>query len=166
MKTVLLSLFAACCLCMTVSAVPWKDCGSAASTPSAVSVVGCDDTGVCKLTKGVNASFAVDFTAKEDATGLKMLVYGHIAGIDVPFPISNPDGCKDSNITCPIKKGQSYRYRNAIYVKTEYPSMTLVVKLKLEDQDKNVIFCVTMPVQIVGSQAKRQQLGKSNSIKL
>jgi len=151
---------------MTVSAVPWKDCGSAVGKPSAVSVVGCGDTGTCEITKGSNVSYGVDFTSGEDATGLTMLVYGHIAGVDVPFPIANPDGCKDSNITCPIGNGKSYGYRSAIFVRKEYPSLTLVVKLKLEDQSKNVVFCVTMPVKIVGQQAKRQQLGKSNSIKL
>jgi Niemann-Pick C2 protein len=58
---------------------------------------------------------------------LKMLVYGHIAGVDVPFPINNPNACKDSNITCPIVQGNSYSYRNVIFVKTEYPSVRLVL---------------------------------------
>ena len=53
-----------------------------------------------------------------------MLVYGHIAGVDVPFPLDNPDACKDSNITCPIKNNQAYGYRNAIFVKTSYPSVS------------------------------------------
>jgi len=63
----------------------------------------------------------------EDATGLKMLVYGHIAGVDVPFPLDNPDACKDSNITCPIHKNQAYSYRNVIFVKTSYPSVRTVL---------------------------------------
>jgi len=64
------------------------------------------------------------FCADEDATGLQMLVYGHIAGVDVPFPLDNPDACKESNITCPIKKDQLYGYRNKILVKTSYPSVS------------------------------------------
>jgi len=60
---------------------------------------------------------------EEDASGLKMLVYGEIARVDVPFPLDNPDACKDSNITCPIKKNQAYSYRNHIFVKTSYPSV-------------------------------------------
>jgi len=56
-----------------------------------------------------------------------MLVYGHIAGVDVPFPLDNPDACKDSNITCPIHKNQAYSYRNVIFVKTSYPSVRTVL---------------------------------------
>ena len=61
--------------------------------------------------------------AEEDASGIKMLVYGHIAGVDIPFPLENPNACKDSNITCPIRKDQAYGYRNVIYVKSSYPSV-------------------------------------------
>lgn len=61
--------------------------------------------------------------ADEDANALNMLVYGEIAGVDVPFPLDNPDACKDSNITCPVKKNQAYSYRNVIFVKTAYPSV-------------------------------------------
>lgn len=61
-----------------------------------------------------------------DNDNLKMLVYGHIAGVDVPFPISNPDACKDSNVTCPVKTGNNYSYRNVIFVKNEYPSVSSV----------------------------------------
>jgi len=70
-----------------------------------------------------NPLMLCDDCTGEDATGLKMLVYGHIAGVDVPFPLDNPDACKDSNITCPIKKDQAYGYRNVIFVKTSYPSV-------------------------------------------
>jgi Niemann-Pick C2 protein len=160
------TVFVVCYVVMTVLAVPWKDCGSVVGKPLAVTVTGCSDKGTCQLHKGVNATFGVDFTSKEDASGLKMLVYGHIAGVDVPFPIDNPDGCKDSNISCPIKNGQTYGYRNVIFVKTGYPSLTLVVKLKLVDQDSKVISCVDMPVQIVSSPLKLIQRGKSNSIRL
>lgn len=159
-----------CCTAMTAFAVPWKDCGSSGASPSAVMVAGCADKGICQLHKGTNATFGVDFTSKEDASGLKMLVYGHIAGVDVPFPIDNPDGCKDSNITCPVKKDQAYGYRNNIYVKSAFPSLTLVVKLKLVDQEGKVLVCVEMPVQIVSTvklaaaASASQQQYKSNSV--
>jgi len=67
--------------------------------------------------------------ADEDASGLKMIVHGIIADVPIPFPLDNPDGCKDSNITCPIKKNQAYGYRNVIFVKTSYPSVRNSSKL-------------------------------------
>lgn len=132
----------------TAFAVSWKDCGSKLGTPTNVYVQGCPSAGTCGLHKGHNVSFGIDFTSKEDASGLKMLVYGEIARVDVPFPLDNPDACKDSNITCPIKKNQAYSYRNHIFVKTSYPSLTLIVKMKLVDQSGGVIACVVIPVKL------------------
>lgn len=145
----------------TAFAVTWKDCGSKLGVPTDVTVQGCAAPGTCILHKGVNASFGVSFKSNEDASGLKMLLYGHIAGFDVPFPLDNPDACKDSNITCPIKKDQAYAYRNVIFVKTSYPSLSLVVKMKLVDENGNVIVCVVLPVQIESVASQRLKPAQS-----
>jgi Niemann-Pick C2 protein len=105
----------------------------------------------CLLHKGQNVSFGVGFTPNVDEDSLKMLVYGHVGGIDIPFPINNPDACKGSNVTCPVKSGQTYFYSNVIYVKKLYPSMQLVVKLKLVNSKGEVLVCVVIPVQITSS---------------
>lgn len=140
----------------TAFAVSWKDCGSKLGSVTNVIVQGCPAAGTCVLHKGVNVSFGVDFKSNEDASDLTMLVYGHIAGVDVPFPLDNPDVCKDSNVTCPIKKNTAYSYRNKIFVKTLYPSLTLVVKMKIVDTSGGVVACIVTPVQIESVTAQQK----------
>jgi Niemann-Pick C2 protein len=147
----LIALAVVLCLTSETLGIRYKDCGSSLAKATAAIVQGCEQLDTCPLHKGVNVTFGIDFIPGADYDNLKMLVYGHIAGIDVPFPINNPDACKNSNITCPVQNGKSYSYRNVIFVKTEYPSLSLVVKLKLVNQAGNVLVCVVIPVQIVSS---------------
>ena len=51
-----------------------------------------------------------------------MVVTGIIAGVDVPFPPDQPDGCK-SGITCPLNKGNENNYKAGLFIKTMYPKV-------------------------------------------
>ena len=55
------------------------------------------------------------------------MVHGIVLGVPVPFPIPEPDGCK-SGISCPIQKDKSYNYVNKLPVKSEYPSVSDIIK--------------------------------------
>ncbi|MGH0160828.1 UNVERIFIED_CONTAM: hypothetical protein FKN15_039924 [Acipenser sinensis] len=57
----------------------------------------------------------------------KAIVHGVIAGVPIPFPIPNEDGCK-SGIQCPIQQQKTYSYVNQLPVKTEYPSLIVAVE--------------------------------------
>lgn len=52
------------------------------------------------------------------------LVHGVVAGVPVPFPIPQPDGCK-SGIQCPIEQQKTYSYVNQLPVKNEYPAVSV-----------------------------------------
>jgi len=129
--------------------IVWKDCGSKESSVKSLSVSGCEKDKVCNLVKGQNYTISVDFTGKEDITKAVAVVHGVLSGIPVPFPINNPDGCKDSGLTCPVKAGTEAKYHSQIFVKTEYPKLKVVVKWELRDQNSQDIFCVMLPAQIV-----------------
>uniref|UniRef100_A0A8C4VMT9 NPC intracellular cholesterol transporter 2 n=1 Tax=Gopherus evgoodei TaxID=1825980 RepID=A0A8C4VMT9_9SAUR len=101
----------------------------------------------CLLQKGTSYSVNVTFSSKIDSQGSKAKVYGEILHVDVPFPIPEPDGCK-SGIQCPIEKGHSYSYLNKLPVKSEYPSIKLIVQWELIDDQGQMIFCWKIPVQI------------------
>ena len=51
-------------------------------------------------------------------------VHGILAGIPVNFPIPNPDGCKNSGLTCPVKKDTVNTYKTNIFVKESYPEVS------------------------------------------
>jgi Niemann-Pick C2 protein len=48
-------------------------------------------------------------------------------GIPILFPIPNADGCKNSNLVCPLKSGQTYLYKDAIPVAASYPSVSIPI---------------------------------------
>ncbi|NWW05579.1 NPC2 protein, partial [Oreocharis arfaki] len=101
----------------------------------------------CLLHKGTSYSINVTFASKIESQGSKARVYGEMLHVDVPFPIPEPDGCK-SGIQCPIQKGHSYSYLNKLPVKSEYPSIKLIVKWELVDDQDQMLFCWKIPVQI------------------
>ncbi|ELV09890.1 Epididymal secretory protein E1 [Tupaia chinensis] len=74
-------------------------------------------------------------------------VHGILFGVPVPFPIPEPDGCK-CGISCPIQKAKTYSYLNKLPVKSEYPSVKLVVKWELKDDQNQNLFCWEIPIEI------------------
>ncbi|XP_029982425.1 NPC intracellular cholesterol transporter 2 [Sphaeramia orbicularis] len=130
-------------------AVPVKfiDCGSSSGKVDLVDIAPCPSQ-PCQLHRGDSYSVNVTFSSNVETDTSKAVVHGIIAGVPVPFPIPNDDGCK-SGIQCPIQKQQSYSYMNSLPVKTEYPTIKLTVKWELRDKDNNDLFCIKFPVQIV-----------------
>ncbi|XP_028627772.1 NPC intracellular cholesterol transporter 2 [Grammomys surdaster] len=126
----------------------FKDCGSTVGVIKEVNVSPCP-TQPCLLHKGQSYSVNVTFTSSTQSQNSTALVHGILAGIPVSFPIPEPDGCK-CGISCPIQKDKVYSYLNKLPVKSEYPSLKLVVEWKLQDDKKNNLFCWEIPVEITG----------------
>uniref|UniRef100_A0A8D2L694 MD-2-related lipid-recognition domain-containing protein n=1 Tax=Varanus komodoensis TaxID=61221 RepID=A0A8D2L694_VARKO len=78
----------------------------------------------CILHKGDTYTVNVTFTSKIDSPGCQAKVFGEMFGVDVPFPLDQPDGCK-SGINCPIQAGHTYSYLTKLPVKSEYPNVSL-----------------------------------------
>ncbi|CAB0008798.1 unnamed protein product [Nesidiocoris tenuis] len=67
----------------------------------------------------------------------------------MPFLIPNPDGCKDSGLTCPMAADSEGKYELSIPIKQIYPKLKVNVKLELQDQNSQEIICVLIPSKIV-----------------
>ncbi|XP_047391225.1 NPC intracellular cholesterol transporter 2 [Sciurus carolinensis] len=128
--------------------VQFKDCGSKVGVIKEVNVSPCP-TQPCELEKGQSYSVNVTFTSSTESENSTALVHGILMGVAVPFPIPEPDGCK-SGINCPIQKDKTYSYLNKLPVKSEYPSIKLVVKWELQDDRQQRLFCWEIPIQIKG----------------
>ncbi|KAL4693125.1 hypothetical protein H8959_016935 [Pygathrix nigripes] len=126
--------------------VQFKDCGSVDGVIKEVNVSPCP-TQPCQLSKGQSYSVNVTFTSNIQSKSSKAVVHGILMGVPVPFPIPEPDGCK-SGINCPIQKDKTYSYLNKLPVKSEYPSIKLVVEWQLQDDKNQSLFCWEIPVQI------------------
>ncbi|CAL8286555.1 unnamed protein product [Lota lota] len=127
--------------------VKYIDCGSAVGKVSMVDIKPCPNQ-PCQLHKGQSYSVNVTFNSAVESQTSKAIVHGVIAGVPIPFPIPIEDGCK-SGIACPIQKETNYNYVNDLPVKTEYPSIRLVVEWELRDDTGKDLFCIEFPVQIV-----------------
>ncbi|KAK6182124.1 hypothetical protein SNE40_009880 [Patella caerulea] len=133
------------------SATPkYKDCGSVKGKVLAVNVSAPFVQNAFQLKKGDSVEFDVKFTSNEVVTKSTAKVYGMLGPAKIPFPIPNTDGCKDSGLSCPLKSGQNYEYKSNIPVKKVFPDVKVVVEWYLNDQSGEVIWCVAVPVKIVG----------------
>ncbi|XP_041132389.1 NPC intracellular cholesterol transporter 2-like isoform X1 [Polyodon spathula] len=126
--------------------IKYLDCGSVVGKISSVDVSPCLKQ-PCELVKGESYTVNVTFSSDAASQTSKAIVHGVIAGVPVPFPIPNEDGCK-SGIQCPIQQQKTYSYINQLPVKTEYPSLKLVVEWELRDDNNKDYFCFKFPVQI------------------
>jgi len=129
--------------------VTYKTCPAAKGVVSGVDVAPCDNPARCSLKRGTTPAVSVNFTPNEDITKLTAIVSGILpGGIEVPFPLDNPDGCKNSGVTCPVKSGTAVGYKNAIYIDQSYPTYAVTVRWRLVDQNNQNVVCVLVPVQI------------------
>ncbi|KAM4853144.1 NPC intracellular cholesterol transporter 2 isoform 1-T2 [Thomomys bottae] len=126
--------------------VRFKDCGSAVGVIKEINVSPCPIQ-PCQLDKGQSYSVNVTFTSNTQSKNSTALVRGILFGVPVPFPIPEADGCK-SGISCPIQKDKTYSYLNKLPVKSEYPSMKLVVEWLLQDDKNRNLFCWKIPIEI------------------
>ncbi|KAK1793602.1 hypothetical protein P4O66_011976 [Electrophorus voltai] len=127
--------------------VKFVDCGSVAGTVVQVEISPCPNQ-PCQLHKGESYSVNVTFNSGVVSQTSKAVVYGWLVGVKVPFPIPIDDGCK-CGIQCPIQQQKRYSYINQLPVKTEYPSIKLVVQWELREDSEKDLFCIKFPVQIV-----------------
>ncbi|KAM9777268.1 NPC intracellular cholesterol transporter 2-like [Neosynchiropus ocellatus] len=127
--------------------VKFADCGSSVGKVVIVDITPCA-TQPCLLHKGQSYTVNVTFNSDVVSESSKAVVHGIIAGLPVPFPIPIEDGC-ESGIQCPIQKQANYHYITTLPVKSEYPSMRLVVKWELQDDRTDDLFCIKFPVSIV-----------------
>lgn len=132
--------------CVLADEVQFKDCGSKTGAISKVEISPCPQL-PCKLKRGSAVDVSVTFKSSIDSKTSKAVVHGKIAGIPLPFPIPNNDGCK-SNVKCPITKGDTDVYKNKIEVSKSYPKVQVIVQWELRDADNNDLFCFTIPAEI------------------
>lgn len=51
------------------------------------------------------------------------VVHGIIMGVEMPFPLTNPNACVDSGLACPLEKEKSYEYAQTLPVLRSYPKV-------------------------------------------
>jgi len=114
----------------------------------------------CKLKKGTDANFEVDFVASEDSAQAVNNVWATLAIIPVPFiGVHGTDACPqifttdDANSTtpagCPLEAGKTYTYRNSFHIMDLYPAVSVKVEYGINDENGKMIMCFQVPAKIV-----------------
>ncbi|EFA02897.1 ecdysteroid-regulated 16 kDa protein [Tribolium castaneum] len=140
-KVAILLLFVAC-------AYGYEDCGSKDGSVVSVTIANCDNDKKCVLKRNTNVSIEIAFTTNADSDTLTAVVHGVVLGVPLPFNLPNPDGCKDSGVSCPLRAGQSYTYKTSLPVLSSYPKVTVDVQWELKDKEGNDVVCILIPSQI------------------
>lgn len=137
----------------TVFASPYTACESKGKITE-LNVKDCsNDVSQCILKRDTTAQISITFSPGEDVESLKVAVFGLLnvrnVTASVPYMMDHTDGCKDSNLNCPLKKEDSVTYSQSFPVLMYYPQMELVVRWTLVNPSTNhVIVCAEIPVKI------------------
>lgn len=150
MKIVYFVFFFALIALSKAQKVNFKDCGSQVGKIEKLEVFPCTSF-PCALKKGHSYTINITFVPTESTDICSAKVYGIIDGIKVPFPIGQPDGCKNSGLTCPLQSGKTYVYTATLPVHAIYPSVKVLVQWILSDKATggNMLVCLETLVQIV-----------------
>ncbi|XP_028165977.1 ecdysteroid-regulated 16 kDa protein [Ostrinia furnacalis] len=123
--------------------------GSKLATVESVGVSGCaEDAKECILKRNSNATITIDFTPSLDVKTIETEVHGVIMNLPVPFPLPQPDACKDNGLTCPLKAGEKANYRTTLPVLKSYPKVKVDVKWELKNESGEDLVCVLIPAKI------------------
>ncbi|KAL8602650.1 hypothetical protein ACOMHN_029972 [Nucella lapillus] len=127
--------------------ISFKDC-SGKNTTVSVDISPCS-VQPCVFTHNVTATVRVTFKAPQTSSKLKAEIFGIIEGIKIGWPMPNPDGCKDSGITCPVSgTAQQYTYASVLPVPKAAPKIRLVVEWSLTGASGEKQFCFDFPMEI------------------
>ncbi|XP_076463720.1 NPC intracellular cholesterol transporter 2-like [Babylonia areolata] len=142
----LVAVFACVVLVAVAEPIKFKDC-SGNGTTVVVDISPCS-VQPCVFTYNMTATVRVTFKAPVDSGSLKAQISGIIEGIRIGWPMPNPDGCKDSGITCPVAQSKQYTYVSTLAVPKGAPQLRLVVEWSLTGASGEKQFCFDFPMEI------------------
>lgn len=123
LKILLLTTFM-CLLLAPAFALEYKDCGSHLSNISEIVVSGCKKV-PCIFHRGSKVNVRITFVPKVEIKNTTVIVWGLFSLVKIQFPIPNPDGCKNSGLTCPLKPNVPATYHVQLDIKNTYPVVSM-----------------------------------------
>ena len=102
----------------------------------------------CVFHRGTNVTATIKFSPDSMVTDGTLEVFGIVAGIKTPFPLDNPDACKNHGLVCPLKSGVTYSLEITLPIKPYYPTIQLVAEMAFKLPDGKYLFCFIFPMKI------------------
>ncbi|VDO34942.1 unnamed protein product [Onchocerca flexuosa] len=91
-----------------------------------VEVNGCVDLSAnrCAFKRDTKPELRIEFVPTVTTQTLETTVRAKLTGaVIVPFNLDQKDPCKGGNLTCPLKKGETYVYQQGVPILKEYPTV-------------------------------------------
>ncbi|XP_057298416.1 NPC intracellular cholesterol transporter 2-like [Hydractinia symbiolongicarpus] len=148
-KNVLLLCFVTVLVSVSSKNIKFGPCPDQKSTAtvSNIAIVPCD-VEPCILYKGKSTNIMIDFTPTKATNTLKSVVKGKIGPLWIPFPLDHDDACTTSGVTCPLVPGKLYHFNYSLPVKSEYPSLQVLVKWEFHGDESQEVVCDEFPVKL------------------
>ncbi|XP_053632984.2 NPC intracellular cholesterol transporter 2 homolog a-like [Cherax quadricarinatus] len=125
-----------------------QDCGSTAEVEE-VRITDCDIP-PCILERGKDIIVDIDFINAKASTTLTTKVFGTISGVDIPWTGVVPDACTTLVAgDCPLEVDENVSYSAVAPVLNNYPTVSVIVRWELEDDDGETTVCFMVPAQLV-----------------
>ncbi|KYQ56007.1 Protein NPC2 like protein [Trachymyrmex zeteki] len=151
MAIVVFTLFYALCCFAPCLAFEFDDCGSTLGKFTEVVISECSTSDEkCNFVRGTNATMSINFKPNKDISHIVARVYGILNILPVPFPLSQPDVCKDPNagLKCPLHKDQEYHYMTMMSIKKNFPSVNVKIKWEFVNENNEKIVCIEFPAKV------------------
>ncbi|XP_052770146.1 NPC intracellular cholesterol transporter 2-like [Mya arenaria] len=123
-----------------------KDCGSHDSVINSIHVDECN-TEPCIIHKGQNYTIHVNFTATKTVQEAHSVLHAGIGFMQAPFPL-NPENACQGSVQCPIIAGQTYEFVQTMTTPIFAPSVPVVSRWEVNDENREDIFCFTTNLNI------------------
>nr|QBQ04003.1 MD2 domain protein hepatopancreas type [Hemigrapsus sanguineus] len=132
-----------------VSNTPFRDCGSVNASVEHVHVNPCH-TSPCSLYKGNNASIIIEFRVHTpNIMPGNAIVMGVVSGMEIPFPLKEPNICKSIDQGCPLNSTEKiYAFKFETNISEDYPSLNFHVTWKLLNNLNATFLCVQVPLAL------------------
>ncbi|KAK4876502.1 hypothetical protein RN001_009008 [Aquatica leii] len=131
--------------------LPIKQCANGENKPTYLDVVNCKEM-PCTVVTGTTAVMYMNFTAPELIDTLQAKILANVGGLNVPYPLPQPDACKAlSNTHCPLEVNEPAQYKLEMPILSIFPEIGVTLSLYLEAngvKDNKVVCCI-IDIQVV-----------------
>ena len=125
----------------------FHDCGSQTGVIKRIDISPCSME-PCTLKKGSNSTISIEFQSKIFVSSGVVSVHGIKWKYPAPFPLDDSDLCHGIQSGCPLKPGSTSLYSKSVYVRPYFPSLAIVIRFELMDQNSKDLICVEFPSEI------------------
>ncbi|KAL3069659.1 hypothetical protein niasHS_015893 [Heterodera schachtii] len=113
----------------TFEQIRYKNCKSQFEVVH-VGVLDCVQKDRCDFARGKEYQIQIGFKPNRRVDHLQTAVWSHLGdahGALTKFHMENENACVDSNITCPLEPGQTYWYRQSVFILRDFPPVDVQV---------------------------------------